>query len=328
YPSIIKSVGWGNVAKERRTDPVLASILDNLWDQSKHQPGIYHQQIVDDNGDSPSGLEILEVVKHILRYVKGCGNAALTKDIRTREMAPVDNGLVNAIDNLHAQDGPSPRSQVTMGVTQQPGFPYRHYLWTEIYPSPVRAKKANEFDDGQLQISPAKPNRYWRLVDRRVKVTIAFCRNLRERIKQLSPVDQAKPLEWPLVEVGYSNNCVNRLYEHASHYNSNYLMGLFDAYLTELRSRQPGTIKKAYHIDQTVIFLIFQPWMAELAKIAMIKLAEAYLENGGGFTHYPPGLSNSSAYSVSSLVWSKAEMYVAQNLARNMNRKKELEATE
>ena len=124
---------------------------------------------------------------------------------------------------------------------------------------------------------------------RRREVVARLVKELRERC--LVSVQKGlgkQPLSPPLVEIGYSIRPASRLRQHASHRSSNYLMNLTEALL-----------KKRYQIfglTQGVIFKVWdslQPWLAE---IAFTQLAQGYISQAGGFSHFPAGFSNSSAW--------------------------------
>lgn len=51
---LLESLLFGNLAKDRRTNPQLAAVLRTLKEQSEHQPGIYYLSLVNSRGESPS----------------------------------------------------------------------------------------------------------------------------------------------------------------------------------------------------------------------------------------------------------------------------------
>jgi hypothetical protein len=136
--------------------------------------------------------------------------------------------------------------------------------------------------------------------------TTHFIRMLRDRLTKIPLEDHDEPLQFPLVEVGYSVRCINRLQQHASHNSSNFIMNLAEAIFETQRVH----FHTAYGIKQFVIYLIWNDDQAEIAEVGFSKLTESYTHNGGGFSHYPAGLSNHSASKVSGREWSGAKMYM------------------
>jgi hypothetical protein len=114
---------------------------------------------------------------------------------------------------------------------------------------------------------------------------------LRHRIDQIPANERHNPLLFPLCEVGYSNRSIKRLKSHKAHASSKYIMNLleaipivFEKYFTD-----------RYEIEQEVIYLIWKIDQAEVSEIGWTKLAEGYVHDAGGFSHYPVCLSNDFA---------------------------------
>jgi hypothetical protein len=72
---LLESVMYGNLALDSQNDRKLASRLEALMTQSRNQPGIYMQQLVSNNGLSPSAAELLKMAEFMENYVKGCRQA-------------------------------------------------------------------------------------------------------------------------------------------------------------------------------------------------------------------------------------------------------------
>ena len=110
---------------------------------------------------------------------------------------------------------------------------------------------------------------------------------MRQRIHNTDQIDT--PLVAPVTETGYSNNPIRRLKDHRQHRRSNYIMNLTEAMFAHL---YPGM----FRIQQLIVYPCFtsdQCWQGE---IFTTLLSQGYTENAGGFSHYPAGNSNGSAY--------------------------------
>ncbi|KAL8991855.1 MAG: hypothetical protein Q9169_007593 [Polycauliona sp. 2 TL-2023] len=97
------------------------------------------------------------------------------------------------------------------------------------------------------------------------------------------------PMAAPVVEIGFSDNVLVRLRHHQEHQGSNYIMNLAQA-LFEYR------YPTFFCLKQHVIYHCFtaeQPWTSE---IILTRLAQGYIANGCGFSHYGAGFSNGSAW--------------------------------
>ncbi|KAI0610894.1 hypothetical protein TUN205_04829 [Pyrenophora tritici-repentis] len=337
YPRLLQSVAFGNLAFDRNNDAVLAAILDKLWDQAANQPGIYHQQLVNDDGYSPTVEELYEISKYMLGYVKGY-NHELCGEIKPGTFNAVDAQLANTIDNFKAD-----KYKVQLKLSAREPASYRAYMWSDYYVE--HAKKPGEYEAHEMYRAPqpqlaklattgiakgkassSKKLRVWRLVPDRIKRTITFVNALQKRLNEVLKADWNKPLEFPLVDVGYSNECIPRLREQASHHYSNYLMALTETLCAILPTTlQEWSSNGPYHIEQAVIYLVYKPEQSEISEIGWTKLADGYIHNGGGFSHYPAGLSNASASKTSVLIWSAAMMYVVKESAMKLNAQAEID---
>ncbi|KAI9747334.1 MAG: hypothetical protein M1835_002145 [Candelina submexicana] len=74
-------------------------------------------------------------------------------------------------------------------------------------------------------------------------------------------------------------------------------------------------LRGGYSIEQFVIFHIFSPHQAVIAEIMFTRLAQGYIKNGGGFSHYLAGRSNHSAQHISELDWAKFRKEVYEKTA-------------
>ncbi|MCJ1394051.1 hypothetical protein MMC18_006929 [Xylographa bjoerkii] len=127
----------------------------------------------------------------------------------------------------------------------------------------------------------------------------AFANNLEARLENLRDTQWwSTPLDTPLVEVGYAASPKERLEQHRDHRSSNYIMNLAEAICKVLYGNK-------YRIMQFVIFHIFNKSQAAAAEVLFTRLAQGYIEDGGGFSHALAGRSNHSALSVRSLEWDR-----------------------
>lgn len=65
--------------------------------------------------------------------------------------------------------------------------------------------------------------------------------------------------------------------------------------------------------DKRSIYLIWKVDQAEVSEFGWTKLAEGYIHNAGGFSHYPAGLSNEFAQKTTHSEWDKALAYLVQD---------------
>ena len=109
------------------------------------------------------------------------------------------------------------------------------------------------------------------------------------------------PLAAPVIEIGFSINPLHRLREHRQHQQSNYLMNLAEAMFKHV---YPGT----FRLQQLVIYACYGPSHPWFSEIILTQLGQGYTEGAGGFSHYPAGRSNGSAYQKTSRgEWDKFE---------------------
>ncbi|KAI9878032.1 MAG: hypothetical protein M1830_002113 [Pleopsidium flavum] len=134
-----------------------------------------------------------------------------------------------------------------------------------------------------------------------------FCRNLETRMQNLHNTPLwTKPLTVPLVEYGYAGYPVQRLASHRAHQNSNYIMNLVDAICRVL-------FHDRFHIEQYIIYHIFQPHQAVAAEVIFTRLGQGYIVDGGGFSHYLAGRSNQTALDIPATFWEKYLMDAVKN---------------
>ncbi|KAF7449344.1 hypothetical protein TUN199_02168 [Pyrenophora tritici-repentis] len=157
-----------------------------------------------------------------------------------------------------------------------------------------------------------------------VKETVHFIDQLRARIASVPLEDRDKPMQHPLVEIGYSKRCLDRLKDHARHNSSTYIMNLTAAIFHATRN----AVSKVYKIQKAGIYLIWLPEHAEISEIGLTKLAEGYIHNAGGFSHFTAGLSKHSANRTSAREWNGAKEYLVDYSAFQANLQLELDALE
>ena len=102
------------------------------------------------------------------------------------------------------------------------------------------------------------------------------------------------PLAAPVIEIGFTINTGRRLREHRTHLHSNYLMNLAEAMFKHL---YPST----FRLQQLVIYACWSPSQPWFSEIILTQLGQGYTDCAGGFSHYPAGRSNGSAYTKTSL---------------------------
>ncbi|KAF9633876.1 hypothetical protein BFW01_g4771 [Lasiodiplodia theobromae] len=106
-----------------------------------------------------------------------------------------------------------------------------------------------------------------------------FCAALERRIQDIPQADRDKPLEAPLRYFGYGNS-YTRVSHHLSHINSNYIMGLVDAALSE---------------------------------ILFTAIGDGYIDDGGGFSHEPAGSNNWSGQKTTDRQWERAAKWTLKH---------------
>lgn len=292
---LLESVMFGNLARDKRNHPQLKAILAELRQQSLNQPGIYMQQLVNDKGESPSANQLLKAVEIMLGYVRGC-NEPETASITDRVIS--DSGA-NRTDSF--------KRVVDLKKTKT-GF--RKYMYSTRY------VQSSSGSSNTTSANASKKVPVENFSAAHAKETIAFAEALRKRIHAIPISDRDLPLEFPLVEVGYSMRCIVRLKAHARHDSSNYIMNLMEAIFGALSNHFDNEI---FRIEQEVIYLIWSVEQAEISEIGWTKLAEGYIHNAGGFSHYPAGLSNASARKILPPEWSAAKKYLVEHSAYRFN---------
>jgi hypothetical protein len=289
---IIESVLYGNLALDSESDRVLQSQLSSIRDQSKLQPVIYYQQLVDEHGQSPSKAELLRMADMMESYVKGCAHASVA-DLS----GSPDSRLANLIDNFKQPGEVSLENSMSGHRKCMCSNKTVDTEWIAA----GHTKKGEGTEDQQLQLQSKGMASQSHIVE-----TTHFIKMLRKRLHKIPLSEHNKPLQFPLCEVGYSIRCVERLKQHASHNSSNYVMNLADSVLNARRA----DFDCRYTIAQNVIYLIWDASHAEIAEIGSSKPAESYTHNAGGFSHYPAGMSNHSASIISAREWDAAKAYM------------------
>jgi hypothetical protein len=147
-----------------------------------------------------------------------------------------------------------------------------------------------------------------------VKV-LAWCKMVRARLdSNEDPADQNKPLAMPLCEIGYSADCVKRLGQHENHQSSNYIMNLCEAVCGMMGIRRK--LSKDYKMHQYVIYYCCEPAQGILAELFFTRVGHGYIMKGGGFSHYPAGLSNDTVLKGEGrsnwVHWDKLERFAAE----------------
>ena len=126
--------------------------------------------------------------------------------------------------------------------------------------------------------------------DRHRSMVRHFVSEMMNRIKgELESGRGHTPLAAPVTEIGFSINARYRLREHRQHQQSNYLMNLAEAMFKHL---YPGS----FRLQQLVIYACYRPSHPWFSEIVLTQLGQGYTEGAGGFSHYPAGRSNGSAY--------------------------------
>ncbi|KAF2472851.1 uncharacterized protein BDR25DRAFT_341655 [Lindgomyces ingoldianus] len=147
---------------------------------------------------------------------------------------------------------------------------------------------------------------------RRVRVLERFCEGIRKRWEETPPQERDLPLNYPPGECGYAINAPRRLLQHRSRISSNYIMNLVEDICT-LGFRDLKLFTHLFRMHQFIIYLIFNPQQVEVAEMFCSGLLQVWVDKGGGFNHYPAGLSNASARRVSEDEWNGHEIYVREN---------------
>lgn len=310
---LLESLLFGNLALDRQSNPALHKILGQLATRSANQPGIYYQSLVDSSGQSPSASELLRLCDLMMGYVKGCRELEVQQVVGT-----IDDELANRIDNFRQ----AKRSQITVERSRKGN---RKYLNTRIrvIPSSDLISQHRQRLRGLLK-GPIEKAATERLSRSHTKETVHFVERLRARLSSVPADDSEKPMQFPLIEVGYSKRCLNQLKSHARHNSSNYIMNLTEAIFASAR----GEFRSLYFMHQAVICLIWRSEQAEIAEIGLTKLAEGYIHNAGGFSHFPAGLSNHSAKFVPAREWNAASEYIMYHSPYLIHMRAETDALE
>ncbi|KAF1979400.1 hypothetical protein BU23DRAFT_563584 [Bimuria novae-zelandiae CBS 107.79] len=292
---VIESVAFGNLARDRRKIPRLKLILDHLAFQAERMPSIYHQQLVDKHGYSPTADQLREALSIAHACMFGSDHPEAIK-MGKKYKCQVDDEMANELDRT--------RHIISMSLSRQS---FRKFLWTESAvdaqaktkgakkPKPTPSASAT----GRTQeiLTPVKGQnklKVQKLSDARAQHALQFCDSLEQRLNDIPAGDRDKPLAQPLVEVGYSVRSIDRFKKHAGHESSNYLMNMFEAILEVLSRRPKNPFPKTF-LEQHIIYLIWNVEQAEISEMGWTKLVEGYTRNAGGFSHYPAGQSNYSA---------------------------------
>ncbi|KAI7284375.1 hypothetical protein KC345_g2310 [Hortaea werneckii] len=138
-----------------------------------------------------------------------------------------------------------------------------------------------------------------RLSQIRVKRTSAFLDALEKRCLNVPVGEHHKPLPGWLSEFGYTHSTEQRFNNHQNHRSSNYIMNLLSRILDLEWPQQ-------YFLHQFVVFACTAANQASVAEVLFTRLGVAFIEDGGGFTHYAPGLSNDSAQWYDTTSWEAA----------------------
>lgn len=145
------------------------------------------------------------------------------------------------------------------------------------WPRSLTAKGLRRYMDWRsyLDKSRNEPDRHHR------KMVQCFVDQLRKRLQNET---LHAPMKVPLVDIGFSYRPKQRLRQHRQHESSNYLMNLAEALF---KYRYPGM----FRLLQRIMFKCFRPVQAFMAEIVFTRLAQGYVNGGGGFNHSPAGLS-------------------------------------
>lgn len=241
------------------TDRVLLEsvMLGNLSYEKRHDPNL--RTILDNNGEQA-------------KFQPSIYHQSL---VDHNGISPSAEELVDALNIMEAYvKGYSAQDTIDLACT------------------PLDARHAHAIDTWmhpRTKVDLQKRTKQQNHCDVHVAQTKAFIAALRERIDNIK--DKTKPLEFPLVEIGYSNRSILHLKSHNAHTGPNYIMNLMEA----IFNNKESAFQKSYVMEQEVIYLIWSVEQAEISEIGWTKLAEGYIHNGGGFSHYAAGLSNNSA---------------------------------
>ncbi|KAL8690665.1 MAG: hypothetical protein Q9218_003940 [Villophora microphyllina] len=93
------------------------------------------------------------------------------------------------------------------------------------------------------------------------------------------------PLVAPVKEIGISNSPIERLRDHRRHRRSNYIMNLTEATFRHQFDDHFG-------LKQYIIYNCWREDQSWASEILLTRLAQGYITNAGGFSHYGAGHSN------------------------------------
>ncbi|KAF2789369.1 hypothetical protein K505DRAFT_188822, partial [Melanomma pulvis-pyrius CBS 109.77] len=226
---------------------------------------------------------------HLLADENGTAPSA-NQYLQIRDAALKYMGAADAdADLAHAIDNVSPPATPLSAARDG----YRKYLWTQSY-SPRRAETLRR-----------------------------FCAGICARWRETSPLERDVPLAHPPGECGYALDAPVRLRQHRRRQSSNYVMNLAEDICAYLHAAR--VFPALFRMHQFVVYLIFRPEQVRVAEIFCSGLLQVWVGNGGGFNHYPAGLSNASAGRVGAEEWAAHERYVRGRglLGENVREQKE-----
>ena len=226
---------------------------------------------------------------HLLADSNGVAPSAnqymLIRDIVLRYVSNVEPDPVLS----HLIDNISPPA-VSMSSAIQG---YRKYLWTR-------------------RLSPG-----------RVATMFRFCAGVEARCIETPEQQRDTPFLHPPGECGYALNSHTRLRQHRRRQSSNYVMNLVEDICTHLYTS--GILPAKFLMHQFIIYLIFKPEQVRIAEMFCSGLLQVWVENGGGFNHWPAGLSCASGERVTWAEWREHERRVKEGsgLERTLGRLRE-----
>jgi len=188
---IIESVMYGNLRLDCRNNPGLGKLLDDLAQQANNQAGIYHQQLLDVFGHSPSATDLLTMANMMEDYTKGCRNA-LTASLG----GTTDHRIANAIDNF-MQTGKVSMEMSTNGHRKYMCSKPKTTVDTE-WVAQAQNKRTKTITNNQQKLGFVGVSR-----GHFIEAT-HFIKMLRARLHKIPPTEHNKPLQFPLCEIGYS----------------------------------------------------------------------------------------------------------------------------
>lgn len=89
-----------------------------------------------------------------------------------------------------------------------------------------------------------------------------------------------------------------------------------------------GQFTQLFYMHQYIIYLIFRPSQAEVAEIFCSGLLQVWVDDGGGFNHYPAGRSNRSAQTITAERWEEFQRHAKQSPSLVENVKSQVEAVD